>query len=69
MLNLLVTLQLFGHSLKDRVTDEDGAIAIEYALMALVIALGLLAASQSVRTALQTMLSRIVTGAGTVTSS
>ena len=60
MLNLLVTLQVFGATLKDRVTEDDGAIAIEYALIAVVIALGLVAAAGTARTAIAGMLGRIV---------
>jgi Flp pilus assembly pilin Flp len=42
MLNLLVSLQLLVAGAKDRLRDDEGAIAIEYAIMAVVIALGLI---------------------------
>lgn len=63
MLNLLVTLKLFGATLKDRVTDEDGAIAIEYALIAVVIALGLVAAAGTAKTQIAAMLAKITSSA------
>ena len=63
MLNLLVTLQMFGATLKDRISDDDGAVAIEYALIAVVIALGLVAGAGVARDNIAAALAK-VTSAG-----
>lgn len=59
-MNLLFTLHALGATLKDRVTDDDGAIAIEYALIAVVIALALVAAAGLAKDEIVAMLGKIV---------
>lgn len=49
MAYLLVSLQMLVSGAKDRLRDDEGAIAIEYAIMAVVIAMGLIAAAGAAR--------------------
>ena len=51
--------------IKSFLNDEDGATAIEYALMAAGIAIAIIAAVQGVATALNTEFGAISTGIGT----
>ncbi len=61
MLELFVTLQMLGQRVHDRLTQEDGATAVEYGLLVALIAAIIVAVVAALGTRIQTAFQTVCT--------